>query len=156
MSIEGIQYSAGDSTVPMTSWTACGHGDAPTKHSHFVPGHGLHWWWQQYKWLSWPCLLTATVNRLGSPWKILRDHKCKGSWGEMVGFWDSVSLRMGLHSKIRPCDLRILGVVVECSRPPLPPGHAGAHAGIGMRDGACHILPGLLNWSQWAKGLSHP
>lgn len=69
----------------------------------------------------------------------------------MVGFWDSVYLWIGLHSKICPCDLRILGVVVERCQPPLPPGRAGARAGIGMRGGACHILPGCSTGASGPK-----
>ena len=129
ISIDGIQYSAGDNTVSMTSWAARGPGDALAKHRHLVPGHRPSWWWQHCAWLSWPCLLTSTGKneQAGISLENPKRQQCKGSWGE-TGFWGSVCFRIGLHPKNRPSDLCILSVVVECSCPPPSPEQTGSRA----------------------------
>lgn len=106
-------------------------------------------------WVFWPCLLTSTVNRLGSPWKILRDHKYKSSAGERIGFWDGVYLRIRFHSEIYSCNLRILGGLLNVPDLLFSQVKQGPMQGMEWRMEPVLFCLGCPAWGLWTKGLSH-
>lgn len=129
-----------ETTASMTSWTARGHGDAPAKHSHLVPGHRPSSWWQQCMWLSGPACWTplGNINRQGSPWKILRQWTS----AKVQQVPEAVFiLALVVILKIAAVTLCFQWLWNVCDLPP-PPDQAGAHVENRTRDG--HVLPVLL------------
>lgn len=143
-----------ETAVSMTSWPARGHGDAPAKHSHLVPGHRPSPWWEQCTWLSGPACWgpLGKVNRLGSPWKILRQwmsaevHGVKRQVSEAVFILAMVIM---LKITLWPWYCQWLWNVPDLPFPQIKQGH--------MHRTEWGMLPFCLCclWKPWAKGLSH-